>query len=130
MSSDSESITTFYMKRTLRRTPAGEQVSYGYKAPKASSSVSDSYTPIRGRRYESDAAARAAKRPDVSTYRRRKYPSSTMYHVWFVFPSLPLFFALYISNGSVFSESDPISPLWCAFCVLGMPILLRAVVKE
>jgi len=84
MSSDSESITTFYMKRTLRRTPAGEQVSYGYKAPKPSSSVSDSYTPIRGRRYETDAAARAAKRPDISTYRRRKYPSSTMYHVWFV----------------------------------------------
>lgn len=84
MSSDSESISTFYMKRTLRRTPAGEQVSYSYRSPRASSSVSTSYSPAYGRSSGTDAAARAAKRPSVSTYRRRKYPTVTPYHIWYV----------------------------------------------
>lgn len=84
MSSDSESVSTFYMKRTLRRTPAGNQVSYGYKSPKPSSSVSSSYEPVSGRYYGSDAAVRASTRPNVSTYRRRKYPTVTPYHIWFV----------------------------------------------
>lgn len=72
-----ESISTWYFKRTMAKTPSGSQVSYSYKSAKARDSISSSYRPSYGTRTPSH-------RPDISTYRRRKYPGRCYYQTWYV----------------------------------------------
>lgn len=78
MNSNFESISTWYFKRTSRKTPSGTQVSYSYKPPRTSESISDSYKPPHSSRSYGE------KRPEISTYRRRKYTNKSYYHVWYV----------------------------------------------